>query len=150
MPCILYVTCHHSISVVYFFFILQTYNTTFQAAQNGKTLHCEARLMPYKGLKLETAQQLNILRKWCQILFRMMTSSNENILRVTGHLCGEFTSHCEFPAQRPVTRSFGVFFDLRLNERLSKQSRSWWFETPSCPLWRHSNVMILFTVEPSG
>ena len=26
----------------------------------------------------------------------------------------------EFPAQRPVTRSFGVFFDLRLNKRLSK------------------------------
>ena len=28
----------------------------------------------------------------------------------------------EFPAQRPVTRSFYVFFDLRLNKRLSKQS----------------------------
>ena len=25
----------------------------------------------------------------------------------------------EFPAQRPVTRSFDVFFDLRQNERLS-------------------------------
>ena len=31
------------------------------------------------------------------------------------------------------------FFDLRLNERLSKQSWGWWFETPSRPLWRHSN-----------
>ena len=29
----------------------------------------------------------------------------------------------EFPAQKPVTRSFDVFFDLRLNKRLSKQ---WW------------------------
>ena len=28
----------------------------------------------------------------------------------------------EFPAQRPVTRSFGVFFDLHQNKRLSKQS----------------------------
>ena len=28
----------------------------------------------------------------------------------------------EFPAQRPVTRIFNVFFDLRLNIRLSKQS----------------------------
>ena len=46
----------------------------------------------------------------------------------------------EFRAQRPVTRSFDVFFDLGLNERLSKQSWGWWFETPSCPLWRHSNV----------
>ena len=46
----------------------------------------------------------------------------------------------EFPAQRPVTRSFGVFFDLRLNKRLSKQSWGWWFETLSRPLWRHCNV----------
>ena len=27
----------------------------------------------------------------------------------------------EFPAQKPVTRIFDVFFDLRLNKRLSKQ-----------------------------
>ena len=45
----------------------------------------------------------------------------------------------EFPAQRPVTQSFDVFFDLRLNKRLSKQSWGWWFETPSRPLWRHRN-----------
>ena len=30
----------------------------------------------------------------------------------------------EFPSQTPVTRSFDVFFDLRLNKRLSKQSRA--------------------------
>ena len=46
----------------------------------------------------------------------------------------------EFPTQRPVTRSFDVFFDLRPNKRLSKQSRAWWFETPSRSLWRHCNV----------
>ena len=40
----------------------------------------------------------------------------------------------EFPTQRPATRSFDVFFDLRLNKRLSKQSWGWWFETPSRPL----------------
>ena len=28
----------------------------------------------------------------------------------------------EFPAQRPATRSFDIFFDLRLNKRLGKQS----------------------------
>ena len=28
----------------------------------------------------------------------------------------------EFPAQRPVTQSFDVFFDLHLNKRMSKQS----------------------------
>ena len=45
----------------------------------------------------------------------------------------------EFPSQRPVTRSFDIFCDLRLNKRLSKQSWGWWFETPSRPLWCHCN-----------
>ena len=45
----------------------------------------------------------------------------------------------EFPTQRPVTRSFDVFFDLRPNRWLSKQWWDWWFETPSSPLWRHRN-----------
>ena len=45
----------------------------------------------------------------------------------------------EFPSQRPVTRSFDVFFDLYLNKRLSKQSWGWWFETSSHSLWRHCN-----------
>ena len=55
----------------------------------------------------------------------------------------------EFPTQRPVTRSFDVFFDLRLNKRLSKQSWGWWSETLSCSLWRQSNdadlVLVLHT-----
>ena len=46
----------------------------------------------------------------------------------------------EFPWQRPVTWSF-VFFDLRLNKRLSKQSWGWWFETPSRSLRGHCNVI---------
>ena len=46
----------------------------------------------------------------------------------------------EFPAQRPVTRSFDVFFDLHPNKRLSKQWWGWWFGTLSCPLWRHRNA----------
>ena len=48
----------------------------------------------------------------------------------------------EFHAQRPVTRSFDVFFDMRLNKRLSKQSWGWWLETLSRPLWRHRNEFI--------
>ena len=69
----------------------------------------------------------------------MMTSSNGNIFRVTGHLCGESTGNRWIPAQRPVKRSFDVFFDLHLNKRLSKQSWGWWCETLSHPLWRHCN-----------
>ena len=48
----------------------------------------------------------------------------------------------EFPAQRPVTRRFDVFFDLCLNKQLSKQSWGWWFETLSRPLWRHRNAIV--------
>ena len=48
----------------------------------------------------------------------------------------------EFPTQRPVTQSFDVFSDLRLNKWLSKQSWGWWFETLSRPLWRHCDGQI--------
>ena len=51
----------------------------------------------------------------------------------------------EFPAQRPVTRSFNVFFDQYLYKWLSKQSWGWWFETLSRPLWRHS-YEVLFQI----
>ena len=74
----------------------------------------------------------------------MMTSSNGNIFRVTGHLCREFTGPGEFPAQRPVMRSFDIYFDLRLNKRLRKQSWGCWFETPPRPLRRHSNMYIFY------
>ena len=47
----------------------------------------------------------------------------------------------EFPSQRPVTRSFDVFFDLRLNKQLRKQSWGWWFQTPSHSLWHHCNAV---------
>ena len=54
----------------------------------------------------------------------------------------------EFLAQRPVTRSFDVFYDLRLNKRLNKQWWGWWFETPLRPLWRHSNASFMFVSSP--
>ena len=49
----------------------------------------------------------------------------------------------EFPTQRPVTRNFDVYFDMRPNKRLSKQSWGWWFETLSHPFWRHRNVFVV-------
>ena len=47
----------------------------------------------------------------------------------------------EFPSQKPVTRSFDVFFDICLNKCLSKQSIRWWFKTQSRSSWRHCNGM---------
>ena len=70
----------------------------------------------------------------------MMTSSNGNIFHVTGPLCGEFTGRLWIPRTKA---SFDVFFDLRLNKRLSKQSWGWWFETPSYSSWRHCNALKL-------
>ena len=52
----------------------------------------------------------------------------------------------EFPSQKPMTRSFDVFFDLRLN----KQSRRQSLETPPLSLsWlrRHCNAMRLNTIQ---
>ena len=74
--------------------------------------------MPYNMTCLDWYEQIKIYKKiqsgCCFQAYDhfMMTSSNGNILRVTGHLCGEFSGPGEFPAQRPVTRSFDVFFDL--------------------------------------
>ena len=50
----------------------------------------------------------------------------------------------EFPIERPVTQSFGVFFGLPLNKRLNKQSGHRWVETPSRSLWRHWNVIFRY------
>ena len=52
----------------------------------------------------------------------MMTSSKGNISALLAICAGNSPVPGEFHAQRPVIRSFDVFFDLRLNKRLSKQS----------------------------
>ena len=52
----------------------------------------------------------------------MMTLSNGGIFRVTDPLCGEFTGHRLIPLTKASEVNFNVFFDLRLNEPLSKQS----------------------------
>ena len=65
----------------------------------------------------------------------MMTSSNGNIFALLALCAGNSPVTSKFPPQRPVTRSFDIFFDLRLNKWLSKQSWGWWFETPSRSLW---------------
>ena len=60
----------------------------------------------------------------------MMTSLNGYISTLLALCEGNPPTTCGFPSERPVTRSFDVFFYLRLNKRLSKQSRHRWFETP--------------------
>ena len=69
---------------------------------------------------------------WCCVQYcisrlHMMTSSNGTFSTLLAICAGNSPVIGEFPTQRPVTRSFDVFFDLRLNKRLSKQ----------CDLRRH-------------
>ena len=63
----------------------------------------------------------------------MMTSSNGNIFRVTGHLCGKLTGHQWIPRTKASDAElFVVFFaDLHVNTQLNKQSCGLRFETPS-------------------
>ena len=68
----------------------------------------------------------------------MMASSNGNIFRFTGPLCGEFLSHRGVPLTKASDAGFRCFYQ-RLNKWFSKQSRRRWSETPSCSLWRHCN-----------
>ena len=68
----------------------------------------------------------------------MMASSNGNMASLA--FCeGNSPVTGECPSQRPVTRTFDIFFDLRLNKPLSKQSIRRWFETQSRSLWRQCN-----------
>ena len=70
--------------------------------------------------------------EWMEWFFALLSLCAWNSL-VTG----------EFPSQRPVTHSFDVFFHLRLNKWLSKQSRRRWFEPQSRSLWRHRNEIYI-------
>ena len=80
-------------------------------------------------------QRVSVYKIYC-IRNIMMTSSAENIFRVTGHLCGEFTG------PRWISRTKASYGELwRLNKRLSNQPWGWWYDTLSCPLWRHCNVL---------
>ena len=96
--------------------------------------------MMFNSNNMSTTMRDATTKVWCPNTITM-TSSNGNIFRVTGPLYGEFTDQRWISSQRPVTRSFDILFDLGLNKRLSKQSRSLWFKTPSHSLWRHCNVL---------
>ena len=71
----------------------------------------------------------------------MMTPSNGNIFRVTGPWWWESTGDRWIPLSKASDAELWCVFYLRLNKRLTKQSRHRRFETPSRSLWRHPNVM---------
>ena len=68
------------------------------------------------------ASQITSVSMFCSTICSDADQRKTSKLRVTGLCEGNSRVTGEFPAQRPVTRSFDAFFDLRLNKRLSKQS----------------------------
>ena len=82
---------------------------------------------------------VDILNLWLppSYMMNMMTSSNGNIFRVTGHLCGEFTDHRWIPCTKASDAELWCFLNPRLSKWLNKQSPGWWFETLSRLLLRH-------------
>ena len=94
-------------------FIFKDWRPRTRYSMHGKYYYGSFRLIPiqYNGGYHDTGSKYT----WTDTCLHanMMTSSNGNIFLVTGLLCGEFTGPDEFPAQKPVTRSFDVFLDLR-------------------------------------
>ena len=70
----------------------------------------------------------------------IMASSNGNIFRVTGPLCGEFTGHGWIPCTQGQWRRALMLSLICAGKRLSKHSWGWWFETPLRSSWRHCNA----------
>ena len=111
-------------------------SSLFRTLQSGTTSHVTSlEDTSAKRIKVccrEHAQTLSWWRHQMEIFSALLA------------LCARNSSVTdEVPSQRPVTCSFGIFFDLRLNKCLNIQTRRWWFETPSRPLWSHCNVHVV-------
>ena len=102
-----------------------------------KDTHAIAR--PLVGL-LWVHYLINILAQFLQLFMQYFTKLDRIITALNSTWCrhqmetfsallaicaGNSPVTSEFPAQRPVTWSFDVFFDLHLNKWLSKQSWGW-------------------------
>ena len=70
----------------------------------------------------------------------MMTSSNGNIFRVAGSLCGEFTGPRWIPYSKASDTELWCFLWSSLNKRLSKYSWGWWLRRHRA----HYDVILMF------
>ena len=100
----------------------------------------------WKQRKIKAKTSVDDYIKWicCHILWAWWRHQMETFSALLALCAGNSPVPGEFPAQRPVTGSFHVFFDLSLNKSFSKQSWGWWYETLSHPLWSHGNGFIDF------
>ena len=96
------------------------------------------RLLEFmKPLFSTTYSRIFLSRRWTQKTWcRHQMETFSGLLAICA---GNSPVPDEFPTQRLETRSFDVFFDMRLNKPLSKQSWGWWFETLS----PHYDVIVM-------
>ena len=93
--------------------------------------------MPRQQKLCSKTQRANILLMG--EMNHMMTSSNGNIIRVTGPLCGEFTGHQWIPCTKASEAELWCFLWFAPELTVGKNSWGWWFQTPSRSLWRYCN-----------
>ena len=74
-------------------------------------------------VKTTCSRRTSFCRQWLRLvrIYRWWRHQMETFSVLLAICAGNSPVTGEFPAQRPVTQSFNVFFDLRLNKRLSKQ-----------------------------
>ena len=87
-----------------------------------------------------------VMHTW-EVIYARWRHQMETFSALLAICAGNSPAPGEYCTQKPVTRSFNVIFDLRLNKRLSKQWWGWWFETISRPLWRHRYGMVKLKCE---
>ena len=90
-----------------------------QRASNAESVSMSWRHYGYRASVIATAIGTTWWRHHIETFSQLLALCEGNPLDAGG-----------FPSQRPMTQRFDVFFDLRQNKRLSKQSSRRWFETP--------------------
>ena len=110
----------------------------------GRHLICNTRRgMKFLSVKMRYHENsFGVLAKCCETPTWSMSwwrHQMETFSALLAPWAGNSPVAGEFPAPKPVTRSFDVYFDLHLNKRLCKQSIRHLFEMPSCSLWRQCN-----------
>ena len=88
-----------------------TYSSFPQLFQIYQRVSCFAQNFKMMGNYNGYCQRM----RWVSEQYPMIISSNGNIFRITGTLCGEFTGHQWIPLTKASDADLWCFFDLRLH-----------------------------------
>ena len=121
-----------TVDIIYYLFVCSPLFVTWKIGRDRRLRGC---IGTFTAMSLHNAlREYAVTRsELSHIPHSMMTSA------LLAFCVGNSAVTSEFHAQRAVTRSADVFFDLHLNQQLSKRWRRWWFEMPLCSLWCHCN-----------